>query len=162
MYAYEEADIQARPSDIVQRGVGRNLHQDISNEQCRQSNLVLRVAEAQIVLQSLESSGSIIVSRSSLSATDAKGSQGRRTRETKCLPVDIVHEIDKNDNRHNEPINLLLQLLLDLELSWRQLHQMVPRLQVDLLVEVEIIVVYVLGPGAILDLVVRLHLVWEV
>lgn len=58
---HKEPNVDGRPSGVVQHGVRWYLHQHVSDEQCRQSDLILLISHSKIVLEALESSCGIIV-----------------------------------------------------------------------------------------------------
>lgn len=50
---------------------------------------------------------------------------GAEWKQGLLLPVDVVHEIYQDDDRHNEEVDFLLQLLLDHAFCGGELPQMV-------------------------------------
>lgn len=61
--AYEESNVDAGTSNIVEQSVGRNLHQNIPNEQSREAYLVLGVGQAQIIFKTLQPGSGVVVSK---------------------------------------------------------------------------------------------------
>jgi hypothetical protein len=85
----------------------------ISDKQDTQAQLVLGRTHAQVFHKSLESGGSVVVA------------------------IDVIHQIDEHDKRHDERINLLPELLFDDLLFWRQYCELQGRLfaEVDIVVQ---------------------------
>lgn len=72
-----------------------------------------------------------------------------------ALPINIVHEIDEDTNRHDSKINLFPQFLFNRQLCRGELPEMVPCLQANLFISAGRMILHVLSPRATFDFVVH-------
>ena len=78
---------------------------NVTGEEYGQTNLVLVPDQMKIFLKTLQTGRRIIVTAMCKSTDQCRG-------ERICLPIDVVHEVDEDDQRHDQKINLATQLLL--------------------------------------------------
>ncbi|KAM5449598.1 hypothetical protein MaudCBS49596_004719 [Microsporum audouinii] len=118
----EAAQVERGAAHVVEQQVGRDLHQDVGDEEDGEAGLVLRANQPEILLQPLQSSSSVVVpiplaSHHSISSWHLiMASVSSWHHHLIDSPVDVVHEVDEDDRRHDEGVYLAPQRPLQRQL----------------------------------------------